>query len=85
MKAIDHLDMLEYIFVNHEVEMNGIERALYEQFKTELIIPLEDGDIDASNASTLTNKLLQMSNGAVYDENKNTRVFITENLKNWKT
>ena len=73
MKAIDHLNMPECLFVNHEVEMNSIERTLYDQLKTELIIPLEDGDIDASNAGALTNKLLQMSNGAVYDENKNTR------------
>ena len=73
MKAIEHLNMPECIFVNHEVEMNDIEHGLYEQLKTELIIPLEDGDIDASNAGALTNKLLQMSNGAVYDENKNIR------------
>ena len=73
MKAVDHLNMPECLFVNHEVEMNEIERTLYDQLKTELIIPLEDGDIDASNAGALTNKLLQMSNGAVYDENKNIR------------
>ena len=81
MKAIDHLDMPECIFVNHEVEMNGIERKLYDQLKSELIIPLEDGDIDASNAGTLTNKLLQMSNGAVYDENKNTRIVHNRKLE----
>ena len=73
MKAIDHIDMPECLFINHEVEMNGIERKLYDQLKTELIIPLEGGDIDASNAGNLSNKLLQMSNGAVYDENKATR------------
>ena len=61
--------------------MNGIERKLYDQLKSELIIPLEDGDIDASNAGTLTNKLLQMSNGAVYDENKNTRIVHNRKLE----
>ncbi len=81
MKAIDHLNMPECIFVNHEVEMNDIERGLYEQLKTELIIPLEDGDIDASNAGALTNKLLQMSNGAVYDENKNIRIVHNRKLE----
>ena len=81
MKAIDHLNMPECLFVNHEVEMNEIERTLYDQLKTELIIPLEDGDIDASNAGALTNKLLQMSNGAVYDENKNTRAIHNRKLE----
>ena len=53
--------------------MSAAERKLYDQLKTDLIIPTEDGDIDAANAASLSNKLLQMSNGAVYDENKNAR------------
>ena len=39
----------------------------------DLIIPLEGADIDASNAGALTGKLLQMSNGAVYDEDGEAR------------
>ena len=57
--------------------MSVSERKLYDQLKNDLIIPTEDGDIDAANAASLSNKLLQMSNGAVYDENKETR-FIHE-------
>ena len=74
MKALDYLDMPECVYVNHEVELNTQERKLYDQLKKDLIIPLEDGDIDAANAASLSNKLLQMSNGAVYDENGETRV-----------
>lgn len=74
MKAIDHLQMPECVYVNHIVELSAPERKLYDQLKTDLIIPLEDGDIDAANAASLSNKLLQMANGAVYDENKETRV-----------
>ena len=81
MKAIDHLQMPECLYVNHEVEMDGQERKLYDQLKKDLIIPLEDGDIDAVNAASLTNKLLQMSNGAVYDENKETRVIHSRKLE----
>ena len=73
MKAVDHLDMPECVYVNHEVEMECRERKLYDQLKTDLIIPTEKGDIDAANAASLSNKLLQMSNGAVYDENKEPR------------
>ena len=77
MKAVDHLQMPECVYVNHEVEMSEPERKLYDQLKRDLIIPTEDGDIDAANAASLSNKLLQMSNGAVYDENKEAR-FIHE-------
>ena len=73
MKAIDYLHMPECIFSDHEVEMDPRERRLYDRMKTELIIPLEDGDIDAANAASLSGKLLQMANGAVYDENGNAR------------
>ena len=81
MKALDYLDMPECVYVNHEVELNSQERKLYDQLKKDLIIPLEDGDIDAANAAALSNKLLQMSNGAVYDENGETRVIHQRKLE----
>ena len=81
MKAIDHLQMPECLYVNHEVEMDAQERKLYDRLKKDLIIPLEDGDIDAANAASLSNKLLQMSNGAVYDENKEARVIHSRKLE----
>ena len=74
MKALDYLEMPECIYVNHEVRMSDQEKKLYDQLKQDLIIPLEDGDIDAANAAALSNKLLQLSNGAVYDENGIVRV-----------
>ena len=73
MKALDYLDMPDCITVNHDVEMSVSERKLYDQLRTDLIIPTEDGDIDAANAASLSNKLLQMANGAVYDENHEAR------------
>ena len=77
MKALDYLDMPECVYVDHTVELNPQERKLYDQLKRDLIIPTEDGDIDAANAASLSNKLLQMANGAVYDENQEAR-FIHE-------
>ena len=81
MKALDYLDMPECVFVKHEVEMNAAERNLYDQLRHDLIIPLEDGDIDAANAASLSNKLLQMANGAVYDENKDARIIHDHKLE----
>ena len=81
MKALDYLSLPECIYVNHEVQMSAVERKLYDQLRTDLIIPLEDGDIDAANAGSLSNKLLQMSNGAVYDENGETRIIHKRKLE----
>ena len=38
-----------------------------------MLLPFEDGDVDAVNAAALSGKLLQMANGAVYDENHKVR------------
>ena len=81
MKALDYLNLPDCIYVNHEVEMSPSEQKLYDQLKHDLIIPTEDGDIDAANAASLSNKLLQMSNGAVYDENKSARFIHNRKLE----
>ena len=80
MKALDYLHLPNCIYVNHEVEMSPSEKRFYDQLKRDLIIPTEDGDIDAANAASLSNKLLQMSNGAVYDENKEARFIHSRKL-----
>ena len=81
MKALDYLKMPEYVSVSHEVQMSSAERDIYDRMKNDLIIPLEDGDIDAVNAASLSNKLLQMSNGAVYDENQSVRLIHQRKLE----
>ncbi len=73
MKAMDYLQMPDCIPTQHYVEMGKKERKLYDMLAKDLIIPLEDADIDAANAASLTGKLLQMANGAVYDENGEAR------------
>lgn len=69
MKATDYLEMPECIYNRVEVTMNEKERKLYQQLERDMLIPFEEGDIDAVNAVGLSNKLMQMANGAVYDEN----------------
>ena len=81
MKALDYLNMPEQVFVDHEVVMDDKERKFYDALSRDLIIPTEDGDIDAANAASLSNKLLQMSNGAVYDENKEARFIHNHKLE----
>lgn len=60
--------MPDCIYNTVSVQMDSRERQLYDKMAKNLLLHLEDGDIDAANAAALSNKLLQMSNGAVYDE-----------------
>ena len=70
MKAVDFLDMPDKISNQIEVSMDKKEKEIYEEFKREMIITLKGDEIDAINAAGLSNKLLQMANGAVYGDNK---------------
>ena len=81
MKALDYLNMPDCVPTRYEVEMNTQERELYDMLRQDLLIPLKDGDIDAANAASLTGKLLQMSNGAVYDENGKARIIHDHKLE----
>ncbi len=73
MKAADYLNLPDKVISNVEVEMDEKEQQMYDQLKADLILPFADGDIDAQSAVGLSNKLLQMSTGDVYDENGNTK------------
>lgn len=69
MKAEDYLELPEKI--NNFIPVH-LPKAVLEQYKNlekDLLISLCDSDIVAGNAAVLTNKLLQMANGAIYDEN----------------
>ena len=68
MKAQDYLQMPARIDNFVRVEMSPKEKALYKQLERDMLLPFTWGDIDAANAAVLSNKLLQMANGAVYDE-----------------
>ena len=69
MKANDYLNMPELISNHVEVEMSEREMKVYQELKQELVITLDDEDVTASNAASLSNKLTQMANGAIYLDN----------------
>ena len=73
MKSMDYLKMPECVMNKVEVNLSDHEMEMYQKLKKDLILPFEDGDIDAASAVALSNKLLQMANGAVYDENGNVK------------
>ena len=65
----DYYDLKEPIVVPIKVKMPERARAIYKQLEKELFAQLEDGkDVEVFNAAALTNKCLQLANGAVYTQ-----------------
>jgi SNF2 family DNA or RNA helicase len=73
MSAEDWLQMPERIDREVKVQIPEEARAKYDQLERDLLLPFAGGDITADTMAILSNKLLQMANGAVYDENGTTR------------
>jgi SNF2 family DNA or RNA helicase len=68
MKTEDYLDLPERIDRNITINLSPKIKFQYDEFEKKQILALEDlQDISAVNAAALTNKLLQFSNGAVYN------------------
>jgi SNF2 family DNA or RNA helicase len=70
MKSTDHLQMPELIISEYPVKLSDKEKSHYDELKRDLVLELDNGEITASNAASLSNKLSQMANGAIYDDDK---------------
>lgn len=71
MKANEYLKMPELLTSNYVVELSNSEKNQYDEMKKSLVLEIIDGEITASNAASLSNKLCQLSNGAIYDDEQN--------------
>lgn len=69
MKNTDYLKLPELVMNEISVKLSGEEMGHYETLKRDMVVSLKDKEIDVANAAALSNKLLQMANGAVYDGN----------------
>lgn len=70
MKATDHIRMPELVSNTYKVELSKKERKVYESLKDEMTLDIDKDEITASNAAALSNKLLQLANGAIYTDEK---------------
>ena len=68
MRAADYLKLPSLVMNTVVVEMGEKEKDLYDNLCDDMVVSLGDNEIDAVNAASLSNKLLQMANGAVYGE-----------------
>lgn len=69
MKSEDYLELPDLSYNEIPVVLNDKARKDYDKMERDFVLELEEAeeDITAVNAAALSNKLLQISNGAVYD------------------
>lgn len=69
MKAEDYLELPECIYDDIPVVLDKKAQKAYEQLERDMLLEVDEEDlITANTAASLTGKLLQLCNGAVYDE-----------------
>lgn len=70
MSAEDYLEVPDKTNIAVRVTMPESAMEAYKEAERESVFQLENEEIEAVTAAALVNKLLQASNGAIYDEDK---------------
>lgn len=70
MKSTEYLKMPEIILNELEINLDEEDQMKYKKFKKEMVMTIQEKEIDAINAASLSNKLIQLANGSIYDEDK---------------
>lgn len=80
MKSEDYLSLEEMTTVVRNVNLSDKTMKKYRRMERDLLLTVDDKTIDAVNAAALTTKLLQLSSGAVYDEDGDPVVIHNEKI-----
>lgn len=70
MKSTDYLKMPELILNDIKINLDEEDQIKYKKFKKEMVMTIQEKEIDAINAASLSNKLIQLANGSIYDDDK---------------
>ena len=72
MKAEDYLELPDLTYHEVPVELDKKSWRAYQDLERKMILELPEDDelISVTSAAALSNKLLQLANGAVYDEDR---------------
>ncbi|AEG81704.1 DEAD/DEAH box helicase [Corynebacterium ulcerans] len=68
MKTTDYLDLPPLATTTINVHLNPKERTIYNQLRDDMVTTIGTAIIDAGTAGTLSNKLQQLSSGAIYTD-----------------
>lgn len=81
MRAEDYLELEKPQFINRPVVLDEKELETYRNFEKESLLQLDSGiEIEAETAGALSNKLLQLASGTVYDNDKQAHYFHDKKL-----
>lgn len=68
MKAEDYLELPDLIFDDIPVLLDPKAQRAYDQLERDMLLEVDDDTIAATSAAVLSGKLLQLCNGAIYNE-----------------
>lgn len=80
MKSEDYLQLPDFRTVIYPVKLSEKVFRKYRKMERGLLIDVDGQTVDAVNAAALTTKLLQISSGAIYDENGDVAVLHEDKL-----
>lgn len=70
MKAEDYITLPDVLYNDIPVVLDPAAAKAYQKLETDLLLQVDESTITAGTAGVLTGKLLQLCNGAIYDENR---------------
>ena len=70
MKSEDYLELPDVMNDIIPIALDPKAQKAYDKLEQEMLLEVDESMIDAGSAAVLTNKLLQLCNGAVYDEDR---------------
>lgn len=73
MSAEDYLDLPDLVINPVWVHLDDRAKKAYRELEKTMILSMPDGDISVTSGAALSNKLLQLCNGALYDEEREVR------------
>lgn len=67
----DCVDLPETLYEDRKIDMSPDQKRMYKEMKDLFLTQYQNGEISASNAGVKALKLLQISSGCIYDEDRN--------------
>ena len=72
LRSVDYLSLPQCTKVYHPITWDKEAKAKYNELKKNMVSEIGEEQITAPTAATLTNKLLQVTSGAIYNESSET-------------
>ena len=81
MKFKDYIQTEEPLYIERLVKLSDKEFKIYKKMERDTVLEFGDESITALTAAAVTNKLAQLANGAIYNEDKTYRIIHDKKLE----